>query len=460
MDNDKKYFIINKMYAGDYLNIGQNIGHEVINLLCADDGNNYIYINPSGTIDGKYDKENIEAAFLTKQHSKGCQEILGIAEVEDQLLKQSEGDIEEQASKLKMEYGGHPLKSIFKNNLYYSEAEDDNSKRKKDRSRIKKDEVANKATFLTKKDGFYKPASRIILADKNADEYELESLEEEGCIVCRLGDYEFGHQSPKLYFSNQDDDAKRGAYNKLEEIFISAKNEKNFKKEMPKKVDAEENAKKRAQYRKQAVSYLEAMSQLDRENIFSNLICFFLDFDRNLLQKFCKSIFGVDINENAEIKREHHHTDIWIQDDKNIIVIENKIHSGLNGKDGGQLEEYEVAAEKEAAEKNIAKTNIKYFIIAPDYYNKIPKEKLKVENGEYKMIRYSVIYDIFNKGYSLKQGPDMDDEYYSKIVLYYEDFKRALLAHAQKSDMTKQEAMERRFYARLDQLDRKRSDKC
>ena len=368
------------------------------------------------------------------------------------MLKQSEGDIDKQASKLKIEYGGHSLKSIFKNNLYYAEAKEGSLRRKKDHSRVKKDDIANKVTFLTKEDGFYKPTKRIILADKNADEYELESLEEDGCKVYRLGEYEFGHQSPKLYFSNQEDSAKKDVYPRLEELFASAKNERNFKKEMPKKVDAEENTKKREQYRKEALSYLEAMNQLDRETIFSNLICFFLDFDRELLQKFCSKAFKLNISKNAEIKREHCHTDIWIQDNKTIIVVENKIHSGLNGKDGEQLEEYEQAAEKEAEKNNIARESINYYVIAPDYYNKIPKEKMKVKNGEYKMVRYGEIYNIF-KDYSLKQGSDMDDEYYDKIVLYYDDFKRALLAHAQKSDTTKQEAMERRFYARLDQLE-------
>ena len=43
--------IINKMYVGDYLSEGDNIGHEIINLYKADNGKNYIYLNSQGAID-------------------------------------------------------------------------------------------------------------------------------------------------------------------------------------------------------------------------------------------------------------------------------------------------------------------------------------------------------------------------------------------------------------------------
>lgn len=38
--------ILNRMYAGSYLDEDENIGHEVINLFRDDNGSNYIYINP------------------------------------------------------------------------------------------------------------------------------------------------------------------------------------------------------------------------------------------------------------------------------------------------------------------------------------------------------------------------------------------------------------------------------
>ena len=457
MGIDEKYFIINKMYAGDYLDVGQNIGHEIINLFCADDGNNYIYINPSGIIDKKYDNKNIEAVFLTKQCGKGCQKILAIAEIEDQLLKQSKGTIKEQAEELKIRYGGHFLENIFENNSYYAEVKRGSRRGKKDRNRIKKDDIANKVTFLTKKNGFYFPTegTHVVLADANADKETLCSLKEKGYSIYQLGDYKFGYQSPKFYFSNYDSGKKKDAYRKLAKVMADAKNENKFINKMPDTIDAPKNRKKRELYRQEAATYIEAMGQLNRENIFSNLLCFFLDFDRNLLQTLCKKIFGVDIEKTASIKREFHHVDIWIQDGNNIVIIENKIHSGLNGKDGKQLKNYMKEAEKEAKKNNIDKSNIKYFVIAPNYYTKIPKEKLKVKNNEYKMVRYKEIYNIFNN-HQLEKDIYKDQKYLDEINSYYKDFKRALLAHSKDSNTTKSEAMERRFYSRLDQLDKEK----
>ena len=47
----KRLIIINRMYAGKYLTIGENIGHEVINLIRSDNGNNYLWLNADGNCD-------------------------------------------------------------------------------------------------------------------------------------------------------------------------------------------------------------------------------------------------------------------------------------------------------------------------------------------------------------------------------------------------------------------------
>ena len=46
-----KVYIINRMYAGSYIN--DKLGGEFINLLHDDNNKNYIFINPSGFIDKK-----------------------------------------------------------------------------------------------------------------------------------------------------------------------------------------------------------------------------------------------------------------------------------------------------------------------------------------------------------------------------------------------------------------------
>ena len=241
-----------------------------------------------------------------------------------------------------------------------------------------------------------------------------------------------------------------------QEALNDAKNGRFFCKKMPDTLTEGESIEKMKNYRKDTITYLEVMNQIDRENIFSNLLYFFLDYDRNLLQKCCKRLFGVSIKKDAKIKREHHHVDIWIQDDENIIIIENKIHSGLNGKDGKQLENYKNAAKNEAKDCKIPKNHTNYFIIAPEYYHKISTRNMKVgKDCEYSMVGYRKIIDIL-KGYSLNHGTNQDKLFKDKINQYYEDFLRALLVHSEDSNMTKQKIVERRFFARLYQLDKKK----
>ena len=55
--------ILTRMYVGTYLQ--NNIGHEVINLFKADNGNNYIYVNKDGRINPKYNN-SISAVILTR----------------------------------------------------------------------------------------------------------------------------------------------------------------------------------------------------------------------------------------------------------------------------------------------------------------------------------------------------------------------------------------------------------
>ena len=66
---DNGCILISKMYnnnAGAYSNQGENIVHEAINLLCADNGNHYIYIVPRGTVD---EKKDVDTVLLVRKAS-------------------------------------------------------------------------------------------------------------------------------------------------------------------------------------------------------------------------------------------------------------------------------------------------------------------------------------------------------------------------------------------------------
>ena len=189
---------------------------------------------------------------------------------------------------------------------------------------------------------------------------------------------------------------------------------------------------------------------MDSENIYSNLIAFFLNADRSLLKNFCKDMLQVNINANeARIERERLHTDIWIEDSESIVVIENKINSGLNGKDGNQLQVYKDKTEEIAD----GKKHTHYYIFAPNHNRLIITTDNQVCG--FKMIRYSELFTFFAKWVNQIIVTDENNNYSKKINLYFEDFVRAIKAHSKDSDSTYKDAMERLFYKRLIQLSAK-----
>src|SRR5690554_3475354 len=75
-----KSIIINRMYAGEYLTRGVG-GGEAINLVHADNGINYSFINPVGMINSKYNN-TVQAVVHTRLYRAGCFEVLGISIIE------------------------------------------------------------------------------------------------------------------------------------------------------------------------------------------------------------------------------------------------------------------------------------------------------------------------------------------------------------------------------------------
>lgn len=75
--------ILNNMYVGGYLSVGKNIGHEVINLQRSIDGNFYIYLNSQGTIPintiEKCEKNSPIDVLMIRPMSGGVYKILGLA---------------------------------------------------------------------------------------------------------------------------------------------------------------------------------------------------------------------------------------------------------------------------------------------------------------------------------------------------------------------------------------------
>ena len=111
--------ILNRMYAGSYLDEGENIGHEVINLFKDDNGSNYIYINHNGKINKK-SNDSVKAILLVKYVEPGVLEVVAKAENLQQIYYDENNykeEINKQIEYIKkhqITYGNVLLSDIYK----------------------------------------------------------------------------------------------------------------------------------------------------------------------------------------------------------------------------------------------------------------------------------------------------------------------------------------------------------
>ena len=165
--------------------------------------------------------------------------------------------------------------------------------------------------------------------------------------------------------------------------------------------------------------------------IYSNWLPDYLSKNKKLTKDFTSKVLHFDEldQDNCDCFREAEHIDLLIADRKNIIIIENKIKSGINGKkDNGesQLSVYmEKANGKIADELKIQNPNVKGFILVPDYeYDNIDMERKKLKYGmDYTVIKYSDVYTFFNAFLEVKRN--------DKDYPYLEDFCDALKRHSE-----------------------------
>ena len=129
MDKERCILVI-KMYNGDYLNEGSNIGHEVINLFRADNGRHYIYCLPGGTIGVSKDGKVTDILLVQNVGNNTLKVLARINNISsDQHIakhcKFSKEEIKQNVINYALEqnvtYNQKPISSIFVANKYNSE---------------------------------------------------------------------------------------------------------------------------------------------------------------------------------------------------------------------------------------------------------------------------------------------------------------------------------------------------
>lgn len=395
--------ILNKMYSGDYLK--ENIGHEFINEYTTDDGEQYIYVNPWQNVRNldKGDNYIIQVRYA----GKNCYEVISYAKIEKYNAK-------DKGKGLK--YGGFQLGELLGNN----------------------------DTGYPNSSGIYAHLKAIDFKRCKANTYlrfDKECHLPDGATPIDLAGFEFGRQNSRRYVFTPKDKKEH-----CDEL-IKFINTNEYWQEV-------ENSKlSPKKYNPAEINIIDVIGKQYEELTFSNWLAFYLR-NSQLCKRFiseCLKPNKIDESFLANLtfpKREHHNIDIWIESEKMIIVIENKIDSGLNGikqiEDGkftNQLEKYHKFAETCAKQNN--KKNVYYYVIKPNYNQLTIGEK----NKDWKVIEYLTILKFFDK--------ISEDESF-KDLPYIQEFVKALkpLTQTRKidyKDIIKNRLMERIAALRTEQ---------
>lgn len=389
--------VVNQLFSGGYLDEKGNIGHEVINFFDDDEGNRYLYIPPKGTLPDCRKVETV--VFVRNIWAWKTVEVIAIAQGLSSVGKEEVSSIR---------YGGVPLDRIFRKNTYHGE-EDKFSGHVTFRANEVKIPANNSRIFLTLDKQFCKPensTSIFLNSEKNA----------------------LSNRKMKSYFSHDEDP---DAYEKLRSMI---ENDKLWT------LDGEMGALiADGSAFNQRPSFLEIIRKENDELTFSNLLAYYFDFNHEAFTRFAKQKSLLDIpkmDADFSITREKKNIDLWIESNEHIIVIENKIKSGINGIDEAgksQLDKYQEYAQKEARKSGKA---LHFYLFVPDYSN-IDFKKYN-PSGLYKEIPYSAIYEFFVKNVSSFFGDQ-----------YFTEFLRALKRQTMTTSELNFETMRSRFLMQI-----------
>jgi len=396
--------ILNRMYAGSYLDESENIGHEVINLFKDDNGSNYIYINPYGSINKKVN-DSVKAILLVKHIEKGVLEVIAKAENLQQVYYKKnnrEEEIRDQIAYVKenkVTYGNVLLSDIYKNGY---------------------DEIL--ITFKT--NNLRTVKKPVFLIEDESKQYKYENH-------YFLPEKHFSTQSLKMYYSENEFPQDYDVFDKL------LNDSSLWNQEETTAVDLDEIYTFDSHE-----GFLSVIKKEADELVFSNLFSYIFNQKKDVFKDFVKEVLEIDdFTTNYNICREKDNIDLLIESDDSVIIIENKIKSKINGekaslsgKKESQLSKYVKIANEKYDDKNLY-----FYIFAPDY-NQINKD-IYEDGDKYKIINYSQIYDFYFKN----AGKMLN-------VTYFKDFLNAIYIHKMSTDNTNFEKMKKKFIKSIREL--------
>lgn len=468
------------MFSGAYLEDERNIGHEIINLYKPDQGEkHYIYLVPSGDYATEHSKTEIDGVLLVRGIHANCLEVIAKATGIRRVFNNEQGNIrhwtrlangaefEELAAGHK---DGNPLSQI---------------QQQKRRNFL--DENAYQRRFIQEKNIRYSGVLADKLFDNNPETKHNLSLfitfEADRVQKVKEPFYLVTHEKEAIFGKHYEVIGRERLSGSASATFFSDKEKENYgilRKilfESPQlwgeDVEIFDPAKIQDD---ETFSFFTILKKEYDELAYSNAFAYFFEKYDILLEALgalVKEKFGMDVQVRKSIintavaatkegkkdtdelpsektrktiYREKKNIDILIADSqtKNIIVIENKIKSGIHGErhdlNGeyirNQLDKYFEYVESEYPRSD-GYCNY-YFLFMPDY-NAIKPDSFYTEAQKaFKPIYFSELYNSFAN--CLRQRPEL-----FAGDIYWQGFLNALKKHSSKYDNNFEEIMKRKM---------------
>lgn len=391
------------MYAGSYLD--ENIGHEVINLFKDDNGSNYIYINHDGRIN-KESNDSVKAILLVKHIEPGVLEVIAKAENLQQVYYKKNNRQEEINNQIEyikenqITFGDVLLSDIYDNGY-------------------------NEILITFKTDKLRTVKKPVFIIEDESKQYKYKNH-------YFLPEKHFSTQSLKMYYSKNEFPQDYNVFNKLlndSEVWED--------EDTTEKIDLDEIYTYESHE-----GFLSVIKKETDELVFSNLFSYIFNNKKDVFKDFVKEVLEVDnFTTDYKIYREKDRNDLLIENGDSVIIIENKIESGINGvksKSSGKIESQLSKYVKIAHDKYNDK-ELYFYLFAPDY-NIINLDIY--ENGDkYTTVNYSQIYDFYFKN----AGKMLN-------VKYFKEFLDALYIHKMTTDNSNFENMKKLFLNNIHKL--------
>lgn len=443
--NEVNQIILNRMFAGSYIDDDETIGHETINTIIADNGNCYIYLNSEGTINQErteYSGKN-SVMLLVKLYQTNVWEIIGVVKdihtIEEMVITDDnrcwprwyryDRFIEHYGRNVT--YGGVPLERIQENNRYNN--------------------VLTRDPFATCTGTLYNLREPYFIVNI----YQNDSFDNSK-YYCKVKKG-LSNQSLRMFFDKNDSNS---------EPLFELINDRAFNDNLVKSTNRVDLSNTTDYINESIFDVLGIQYyELAYSNIISHYLC-----NNEYCKAFIRDVLELEedyYNDNYKVVREEHNVDILLKGKSHIIVIENKIKSDINGRNItkdkiikdifgneeindlrqelteepvgdhriSQLCKYWYYAQYVAAKNEIDENNIKGFVLIPNYQTALITEssiQKEFKGDMYQLINYRKLYDM-----SKNMNGDVRDLYYDQYLLGLERQSRDTDNYKQAREMNK-----------------------